>query len=91
MMQVLGLESAAHIIAENVASAFVYACDGADFDDLSRETVVARLLREILSVMPTRCSNTLTAACNHALDNTVGVMGLTCPRVEAIDANDGSV
>ena len=91
MMQSLGLESSAHIIAENVASAFERACADPDFDDFSRETLVARLLRELLSVMPTQCSNTLTAACNHALDNTAGVMGFSGPRVEAVDPDDGSV
>ena len=91
MMQSPVLESAAHIIAENVASAFERACDGADFDDFSREAIVARLLRDLLSVMPTQCSNTLTAACNRALDNTAGVMGLSGPRVETVDPDDGSV
>ena len=82
---------AARLIAENVASAFARECDDAGFDDFFREIVVARLLREILSVMPTRSSNTLTAACNRALDNTAGVMGLSGLRVEAVDPNDGSV
>ena len=91
MMQSPGLESSAHIIAENVASAFERACSDAYFDDFPRETLVARLLRDLLSVMPTHCSNALTAACNHALDNTDGVMGLSGPRVEAIDPDDGSV
>ena len=91
MKQAPGLESAAHIIAENVASAFERARADADVNDLFRETVVARLLREILFVMPTQCSNTPTAACNCALDNTVGVMGLSGPRVEAVDPDDGSV
>ncbi|TXN00060.1 hypothetical protein FV242_23340 [Methylobacterium sp. WL64] len=85
------LESAAHIIAENVVSAVERECNDAGFDDLARETVVARLLREILFAMPTRSSKTLATACNRALDNTAGVMGLSSPRVEAVDPNDGSV
>jgi hypothetical protein len=91
MLQTPALESAAHIIAENVASAVARECNDAGFDELARETVVARLLSEILSVMPTRSSSTLVAACNRALDNTAGVMGPSRPRVEAVDPDDGSV
>ena len=85
------VEVAAKVIAENVVSAVERECNDAGFDDQARETIVARLLREILFVMPTRSSNTLTAACNRALDNTAGVMGLSGPRVEAVDPDDGSV
>ncbi|MGU3330317.1 hypothetical protein ACLBXB_25670 [Methylobacterium mesophilicum] len=85
------LESAAHIIAENVVSAVERECNDASFDDLARETVVARLLREILFAMPTRSSRALATACNRALDNTAGVMGLSSPRVEAVNPDDGSV
>ena len=91
MMQSPNLESAAHIIAENVASAVERAYGDALFDKLEREAVVARLLSEILSVMPTRSSSTLATACNRALDNTTGVMGVSGPRVEAVDPDDGSV
>ena len=90
-MQFSAPESVAHIIAENVASAFEHECDGDSFDDRVREIIVARLVRNLLSAMPTRSSNVLTAACNRALDDTVGETGFIGPRVENIDLEDGSV
>jgi len=85
-----GLEQAARIIAENIASAFESPPNRRSFQVGEREIVVAGLIRELLPVLQLAESDTLAQACNRylAVMAEVGIFG---PRVEAIDPGDESV
>ena len=91
MMPSPDLERFATLIADNVVTAFERDRDGAPFHPTMRVTVVSVLARSLLLVMPTTSSDALAAACNRALDDVVGVIGLGGPRVEAVHPDDGSV
>jgi hypothetical protein len=49
------------------------------------------LVRSLMLAMPPSSSEVLAAACDRALDDVVGAMGLEGPRVEAVDPDDGAV
>ena len=83
------LELLAQIIAENVASALVRACDSG-FQEGERAIVVQGVMRELLLVLPTDDSDRLTEACNRGLQVLIG-MGVYGPRVAAVDPDHGSV
>lgn len=84
------LEQAAQVIAENVAAAFERAHDEVAFEENEREMVVAGLMRELLVILPTASSDALAAACNRHL-SLLAECGISGPRVEAVDPDDGSV
>ncbi|MCJ2120082.1 hypothetical protein MKK65_26505 [Methylobacterium sp. J-001] len=91
MMPSPDLERFAAIIADNVVSAFERERDGAEFHRTGRETAVSVIVRYLLAALPTTSSDALAAACNRGLDDVVGAMGLSGPRVEGVDPDDGSV
>lgn len=91
MMPTPDLERFATLIADNVVSTFERDRDGAPFHPTMRVTVVSVMVRSLLLVMPTTSSGALAAACNRGLDDVVGAMGLSGPRVEAVDPDDGAV
>jgi hypothetical protein len=86
------IEAAAQIIAENVVSAFERGRLGiGGLKHVERAAAVSELMCRLLSVMPTDDSAILAAACNIVLADIFAAMGLTGPRVEAVDPDDGSV
>lgn len=91
MMQAAGLERAAKDIADNVVAAWGRAEGSTPLHASAREAMVAALVRHLLRALPTDSPAALAAACNRALDEVVGAMGLAAPRVEAVDLADGSV
>lgn len=86
------IEAAAQIIAENVVTAFEHGRHGiGGLKHVERAAAVSELMRRLLSVMPTDDSAILAEACNSVLADIFAAMGLTGPRVEAVDPDDGSV
>lgn len=91
-MQDPDVQAAAKIIAENVVSAFERGRHGiGGLKHVERAAAMSELIRKLLSVMPTDDSAILAAACNIVLADIFAAMGLTGPRVEAVDPDDGSV
>ena len=86
------IETAAKIIVENVVSALEHGQHGiGGLEQVEHAAAVSVLMRALLNVMPTEDSATLAAACNSILADIFAAMGLTGPRVEAVDPDDGSV
>jgi hypothetical protein len=86
------LEQAARVIAENVVSAVEHGRHGiGGLKRPAHTAAITELMRVLLSVMPTDDSAVLAAACNSVLADIFVAMGLTGPRVEAVDLDDGSV
>lgn len=91
-MQDPDVEAAAKIIAENVVSAFEHGRHGVGgLKHLEHAAAVGELMRALLGVMPTADSAVLATTCNRVLAEIFAAMGLTGPRVEAVDLGDGSV
>ena len=86
------IETAAKIISENVISAAEHGRHGiGGLKRTEHAAAIAELMHALLSVMPTEDSATLAAVCNSVLAEIFAAMGLTGPRVEAVDPDDGSV
>jgi len=91
-MQGPDIETAARIIAENVVLAIEHGRHGiGGLKRPAHTAAISELMRTLLSVMPTDDSATLATACNSVLADIFAAMGLTGPRVEAVDPDDGSV
>lgn len=91
-MHNINVEAAAKIIAENVVWAFEHGRHGVGgFKHIERAAAADELMRVLLGVMPTADSAVLATTCNGVLAEIFAAMGLTGPRVEAVDAEDGSV
>ena len=80
---------AAGTIAENVVSA-LERLEGAGLIETARLTAIRSLMRELVSVMPTRFDGVLAAACNRYLA-TLPDQGWAGPRVETVSMVDGAV
>ena len=92
MMHGPDIEIAAKIIAENVISAVEHGRHGiGGLKRAEHAVALADLMHAVLNVMPTDDSAVLAAACNSVLADIFAAMGLTGPRVEAVDPDDGSV
>lgn len=83
-------EKAAHAIAENVVAILRYRPAGCGFHSAGHEAVLAGLMHELLTVMPTASGDTLAAACNRFLDRLPSTDERR-PWVEAVDPVGGGV
>lgn len=83
-------ENAARAIAENVVSILRHRPVQCGFALVGHDAVVAGLMRELLTVMPTNSGDTLAAACNRFLD-TLPSRRERDPWVEAVDPSGGCV
>jgi hypothetical protein len=76
--------------AENVVSILKHSTVGCGFRSAGHEAVLAGLMRELLTVMPTASSDALTAASSRFL-NQLPTTNKRRPWVEAIDPVGGCV
>ena len=85
------IEAGARVIAENAVDAFMRERDGPpQIKPDARETAIGAVMLELIGVLPSEDSDQLAEACNRGL-RVFARMGMTGPRVEAVDAGDGSV
>jgi hypothetical protein len=84
------LERLATAIAENVVSILKHRPVECGFRSAGHEVVVAGLMRELLTAMPTASSDVLAAACNRVLDDLPSA-SQRHPWVEAVDPVSGGV
>ena len=91
-MQGYNTQAAAQIIAENVVSAYVRARPGINtIGRTVRDIAMGALMQALLRVLPTDDGKLLTDVCNFALDDALGGIDPSGPRIEAIDPDDGVV
>lgn len=83
-------KSAARAIAENVVSILKHRPSGCGFASTEYEGVLAGLMRELLTVMPSASSDALATACNRLLDGLPSTSERR-PWVEAVDPVGGCV
>jgi hypothetical protein len=82
---------AAAVIAENVVTILKLRPVKCGVASANHEVVLAGLVRELLSVMPTASSDVLAAACNRFLDQLASIDEERRPWVEAVDPIGGCV